>query len=89
MTENITKLCQNDPNASEPNDHKDVKTDVDSALGSYASHQDNQSLLIANQNYQSQELDNLEGRIKRWYLEVGSKKAHVTKLNRIDIEVSC
>ena len=58
----------------------------DSALGSY----DHDSHINDNQSiYDSPELDNLEGRIKRWHLEVGCKKACVTKLNRIDIDVRC
>ena len=46
------------------------------------------SISDISKNYESQELDILEKRIKRWYRDVGCKKVNVTKLNRIDIDVS-
>ncbi len=83
ITENISKLIQRDLSAGEAGNQegsgcKYTADGGDSALGSYDSCHETES----------RELDHLEGRIKRWHLEVGCKKACVPKLNRIDLDVS-
>jgi len=83
ITERITKLIQHNLSPAENNEignNKIIPDGGDSALGSYENDSCHET--------ESQELDILEGRIKKWQLEVGCKKACVTKLNRIDLDVS-
>ena len=40
------------------------------------------------ENLNHQALEVLENRIKKWHLDLGCKEASITKLNRIDINVS-